>query len=52
MTTLLVSGRNINCKLQNALYIPDLSYNYLSVGAVNTYGHIVVSDGKLVELKG
>lgn len=51
MNNSLVFGRHINCKLQNVLYVPDLTYNLLSVGAVDASGHLVVFDGKTCRIE-
>ena len=36
--SLLVNGHSVRCKLQNVLYVPELSYQLLSVGVMDDMG--------------
>jgi len=38
LLTLCVSGRKLLCKLKNVLYVPKLSYNLMSISAIDEQG--------------
>lgn len=44
--TLLVQKKQLRCKLQNVLFVPELSYQLFSVGCVDTKGMVTAFKNK------